>query len=399
MDAERQIFLYGNKDTKKDEEAYVPGCLANGISEEVAIRIWDKMVDFAKYAFNKSHAAAYAYLAAQTAFLKKFFPVEFMAATMTSYIGNNDKLSYYTNTCQKTMGIEILNPDINESNAGFTTVGGKIRFGLEGIKDVGGNFSRRVMAEREKGNYTSLYDFCVRMAKYGLNKKPIEALIKSGAFDFTGYNRNELLHGYPAIITAAKKEASVKNDDQVSLFDFGDDNDAIEVAMPEIPRMQDLSEEDKLRYEREVTSLYISGNPLNKYTRAMKFANCVPLREIQDSVANNANKYYNRQNVNLGVILNNVKFRITKKGTKMAQGKIQDVDAEADMMAFAKCIEEYGELIQNDNILLAKATIDIKDDGSLVFIINSLHEMPQNDAPGEEFSKFGKSLHAYKKRT
>lgn len=315
-----------------------------------------------------------------------------MAALLTSVIGNNDKLSQYCNSCQKTIGIDILTPDVNESNVGFVTVNKKIRFGLEAIKTVGGDISAQIVAEREaNGQYKSLFDFATRLIDKGLKKNNFEALIKSGAFDFTGYNRAQLLASYPDVIEAAKKEVAEKSSGQISLFDFmGSENEGYKC--PPIKVCADLPEDIKLKYEREVTSLFISGHPLSKYSRAMAEGGCVTIREIKESVENNDNKFTNKQQVNIAVIMFDVKRKLTKNGTTMVTSVVQDIDAEAPMIAFSRALETYDFLFREEEVVLAKASIDIKDDGSVTFIANALYSMPTNTDNEEAFTSFIKDV-------
>lgn len=341
---------------------------------------------------NKSHAACYAVVAFQTAYLKKYYPEEFMAALLTSVIGNNKKLPQYCNSCQKTIGIDIVTPDVNESEAGFATVNKKIRFGLEAVSAVGSVVAREIMEEREaNGPYKSLFDFALRLNGKGLNKKAVENLIKSGAFDFTGYNRAELLNAYQMIMDAAKQEAANNASGQVSLFDFMEDTPE-DFKCPPIKRMAKLPEEIKLKYERDVTSLYISGHPLNKHTKAMAVGNCVSIREIEESFENNDGRFSNKQQVNVAAIMFDTKRKLTKSGTMMIQGTIQDVDSEASMIAFSRALETYDFLFKDEEVVLIKANIDLKDDGSVTFIANALYSMPQNDAAEEAFEAFKKEV-------
>lgn len=389
MDAERQVFLYGNKDTKAEDEAYVPGCIANGIDEKAALVIWGKMEEFAKYAFNKSHAASYAVVAFQTAWLKYFYPVEYMAALLTSVTGNKDKLPFYSNACQKTLGIEILKPDINKSNVGFSSVEDKILFGLEGIKAVGASISEEIVKERDKhGEFTSVFDFAERLSSKGLSKTSMESLIKAGAFDDLGYNRAELLNSNEIILAAAKERTKIKESGQVSLFDFMPDKDALKY--PALEHSADLIEDIRLKFEREVTNLYISGNPLSKYSKAIESVGAMSLREISEKVATGVLR--NRDTAYIAVILNNVKRKITKKGTPMMMCSIQDIDFEGNMIAFSQTLESYEFLFKDDSVVMVKATIDCRDDDSVAFIANALYEMPTNTAAQESFAAFVKDV-------
>jgi DNA polymerase-3 subunit alpha len=242
------------------------------------------MISFAAYAFNKSHAACYAVIAYQTAYLKYYYPVEFMAAMLTSVI-ESDKLGFYCNSVQKEMGIPILPPDFNESEIIFTaTDEGQIRFGLSALKGVGKSVIGELMAERENGSFKSFYDFAKRMAGTKFNKKAYEAMIKAGAFDSTEFNRRTLMENYDKAVAQATQEAKSRSNGQMSLFDLMSDDDVKAFSEPQFKLLDEYGEEEKLKYEREVTNLFISGHPLNKYTKAIQIANAASIGDILESI-------------------------------------------------------------------------------------------------------------------
>ena len=258
MEKERQNFVYGN------EEEGVPGCVNRGISEEIANKIYEQMMDFAKYAFNKSHAAAYAVVAYQTAYLKCHFPVEFMAALMTSVIDNPPKVADYILSCRR-MGIAILPPDINKGDSTFSVDGGGIRYGLSAIKSIGKPVIESIVAERnQRGDFTSLRDFIERMTGKDVNKKAIENFIKAGAFDELPGNRRQKMMVYAQILDAIVQEKKNMMAGQMSLFDFVSEEEktAYEIHMPDV---EEYPKEAKLAFEKEVLGIYISGHPLEEY--------------------------------------------------------------------------------------------------------------------------------------
>ena len=258
MEKERQNFVYGN------EEEGVPGCVNRGISEEIANKIYEQMMDFAKYAFNKSHAAAYAVVAYQTAYLKCHFPVEFMAALMTSVIDNPPKVADYILSCRR-MGIAILPPDINKGDSTFSVDGGGIRYGLSAIKSIGKPVIEAIVAERnQRGDFTSLRDFIERMTGKDVNKKAIENFIKAGAFDELPGNRRQKMMVYAQILDAIVQEKKNMMAGQMSLFDFVSEEEktAYEIHMPDV---EEYPKEAKLAFEKEVLGIYISGHPLEEY--------------------------------------------------------------------------------------------------------------------------------------
>ena len=258
MEKERQNFVYGN------EEEGVPGCIHRGISEKTANKIYDDMIDFAKYAFNKSHAAAYAVVSYQTAFLKYYYPVEYMAALMTSVIHNPSKVAEYILSSRK-MQIEILPPDINFGESEFSADHGAIRYGLSAIKSLGAPMIRAIVEERnENGKYQSLRDFIERMSGRELNKRAIENLIKAGALDQVAGNRRQKLMVYAEIVDAVNQEKKNAMTGQMSLFDLisDEEKEAYEIQMPKV---EEYSKEELLSFEKEVLGVYISGHPLEEY--------------------------------------------------------------------------------------------------------------------------------------
>ena len=258
MEKERKNFVYGNP------EEGVPGCAANGIDADTANGIYDSMIDFAKYAFNKSHATAYAVVSFQTAWLKYYYPVEYMAALMTSVIDNPGKVAGYILTC-KQMKIDILPPDINKSSGKFSVEDGKIRYGLSAIKGIGRPVMKAVEAERERGgNFTDLKDFCERLTAKEVNKRTVENFIKAGAFDGTGANRRQLMMVYAQIIDEVQQEKKSSMTGQMTLFDIMSEEEKKDYYM-HLPNVPDFEKEEKLAYEKEVLGIYISGHPLEKY--------------------------------------------------------------------------------------------------------------------------------------
>lgn len=397
MDAEKQIFLYGNKESRKEDEAYVPGCIANGIPENVALVIWDKMAEFASYAFNKSHAAAYAYVSYQTAWLKRYYPLEFMASLLTSVIGNKDKLPMYCNASQKKMGISVLAPDINQSNSGFTTVDNNIRFGLESIKNVGENICKKIIDERNNnGNYRSLYDFCLRLSSQGLNKKTIESLIKSGAFDFSGYNRRELMFAYPRIVEAAAADSSAKAMGQISLFELVNEANGTVDDGPEIAKMEDYNEMEKLMNERDVCSLFISGHPLNNYSSVLQKTQFPTLFSINEDFSTQE-KHFNNKTVCIAAFVSNIEKKTTKSGNRMAILTIQDLTSENELLCFNSVLEKYEYLIEQGKTLLFRCRVD-ENEEKVTLICSDVFAMPKNSDAPANIQKFIKSFAPKKPR-
>ena len=263
MAKEREVFINGQVD--ESGNVVVPGCVRNGIDEKSANKIFDEMAEFAKYAFNKSHAAAYAVISYRTAYLKAYYKEELMAATLNSFLGNLDKIPLYIYDCRE-MGIEILNPSINESETKFIVVDNKIRFGLGSIKNVGTAVIDALVNDREKnGAFESFTSFCERVKNLGVNKKCIESLIKAGAFDEFGKNRATLLASYEGILDTINNENKNKMANQVSMFEFmNDDETQIETQKYNIIEKEEMEPKELLGYEKEMLGVYISGHPLDK---------------------------------------------------------------------------------------------------------------------------------------
>ena len=258
MARERQNFVYGN------QEEGVPGCLANGISEATANRIFDEMTDFAKYAFNKSHAAAYAVVSYQTAYLKYYYPVEFMAALMTSVIDNSGKVSEYIQVCRQ-MGIRVLPPDINEGVSGFSVSGDSIRYGLSAIKSIGKPVIEAIIRQREDGGpFSSLKDFISRMAGKEINRRVVENFIKAGAFDGLGGSRRQFMMVYAAILDQVLQEKKHSLEGQMSLFDLVSEEEKKSYEI-RLPNVEEYPKEELLAMEKEVLGIYVSGHPLEEY--------------------------------------------------------------------------------------------------------------------------------------
>ena len=318
MEAERQNFVYGNK------AEGVKGCIANGISEEVANKIYNEMIDFAKYAFNKSHAAAYAVVSYQTAYLKCHYPIEFMAALMTSVRDNTSKVIHYTMNC-KELGIPMLSPDINEGYSDFSVADGGIRFGMSAIKGIGVNVIERIVAERKSGGaYTSLQNFLERLDSGEVNKHVVENLIKSGAMDSLPGNRHQKVIAYANIMDAVSKDRRNNMAGQVSLFDLGDEGLAKAKQYP-LPNVEEFPKEELLTYEKEVMGIYVSGHPLEEYVALMK-KNCTCIStDFAAEEEQEDNSVTDGERVVIGGLLVNKIVKTTKNNTMMAIASIEDL--------------------------------------------------------------------------
>ena len=382
MAKEREVFINGQVDENGNIE--VPGCVRNGIDAESANKIFDEMAEFAKYAFNKSHAAAYAVISYRTAYLKAYYKEELMAATLNSFLGNLDKIPVYIQDC-KDMGIEILNPNINESETKFTVVGDKIRFGLGSIKNVGVAVIDAIVAEREKnGPFESFTSFCERVKNESVNKKCIESLIKAGAFDGFGKTRATLLASFETIIDIINNENKNKIENQVSMFDLmEDDNKKIEVQKYKFIEKEEMDIKELLSLEKEMLGVYISGHPLDKMRNAIeKYTNISTLNMIkinEDVEAFGESKEYkDGQNIKFVGIISKVTKKFTRKNTTMAFVTLEDFYGSAEIIIFDSIYSKVSNIIIEDNIILVDGRLSIREDEPVKIVASNVKEFSQD---------------------
>ncbi len=372
MEKERYNFVYGNP------EENVKGCIANGIPEQVAIKIYNDMMDFAKYAFNKSHAAAYAVVSYQTAYLKYYYPVEYMAALMTSVIENNTKVSEYIIT-SRAMGIDILPPDINEGESGFSVSEGKIRYGLSAIKSVGKSVIENIVQERTaNGKYKNLKDFIERTLGKDVNKRTIENFIKAGAFDSLNPNRRQLMTVYQQVLDRVLEDKKKSITGQMSLFDFVSDEVKEEFDI-QYPDIEDYEKEDKLAFEKEVLGVYVSGHPLEKYKSILeKSVKAYSKDFIVDEEGNSIVK--DNEYTTIGGMVENITIKNTRSGKTMAFITLEDLYGTVEVLVFPNILEKCRYMIKSDAKLLirGKVTISEETQGKLICDKISEFEQPQS---------------------
>ncbi|MBD5476160.1 MAG: DNA polymerase III subunit alpha [Lachnospiraceae bacterium] len=361
MEQERKNFTYGNPDEN------VPGCVANGIDAKTADHIYGTMMDFAKYAFNKSHAACYAVVAYQTAYLKYYHPVEFMAALLTSVIDNPNKVSEYIMSCRN-MGIEILPPDINEGEIGFSVSGRQIRYALTAIKSVGRPVIEVVVAERmARGPYTNLEDFITRMSDKEVNKRAIEHFIKAGAMDSLGGTRKQFMSVYVRIMESIHQDKKNNMAGQISLFDIvsEDQKEHFEIKLPDVG---EYSKEMKLAFEKEVLGIYISGHPLEEYQDMWRknitntTADFVLDEETGETVVEDG------RTVTIGGLVAEKKIKYTKNDKVMAFLQVEDLVGSVEVIVFPSQYERYGSKIAEDSKVFIKGRVSVEEekDGKLI---------------------------------
>lgn len=337
---------------KAQRESFVAGAIGNGISENIANEVFDLLVYFAGYGFNKSHSAAYAYIAYQTAYLKAHYFPEFMAATMTSFMQNMDKLTYYINSCKK-HNVKVLGPDVNYSEHSFAVQGDAIRFGLGGIKHVGENAIYKLIQERERnGLYTSIIDFCRRVDSKVVNKRLLESLIRCGAMDGFKENRNQLLHMYEAAQNVGAKQQ--KDDALGTVSLFGDVEESID--MIPVPNLSDLSEEDKLKDEKDYTGFYITGHPLQGYVKEME--GLFELGQLMEDP-----ERYDGDTITLGGLIAEKSDRMTRRNEVMSILRIEDFSGSAQVVAFPKVYGQSQQFLAVDMAVKVRGRVDADEKG------------------------------------
>lgn len=355
MEEERKNFVYGN------EEQGVKGCIANGIPEKVADKIYDEMIDFAKYAFNKSHAAAYAVVAYQTAYLKYYYPVEFMAALMTSVKDNTSKVSEYIQTC-RAMGISILPPDVNEGEGNFSVSAGAIRFGMSAIKSVGPPVVQTVVGERKKGGpYKSLKDFIGRTGGREVSRRVVENFIKSGALDCVAGNRRQKILIYPMILEQATQERKGSIQGQMSLFDLvaEEDKQEFEIRLPDV---SEFGKEEMLAFEKDVLGVYISGHPLEEYEEKWrKNITAVTTDFIYDEEEGGI-KLTDGAHVVIGGMITDKTVKFTKNNKTMAFLTVEDLFGTTEVIVFPRDYEKYKELLERDAKVFVRGRVNAEEE-------------------------------------
>ena len=376
MEKEREYFVYGNK------ELNIPGCVGNGISDKVGNQIYDKMIDFAKYAFNKSHAAAYAVVSYQTAYLKYYYPVEYMAALLTSVISNAGKVSEYIQVA-KEMGIQILPPDINKGEVNFSVSDNAIRYALTAIKSVGRPVIESIVEEREaRGPFTNLNDFIVRMADKDVNKRAVENFIKAGAFDSLGGTRKQFLSIYVQAMDRVHKDKKNSMAGQVTLFDLAGDEEkeSFEIALPDVG---EFNKELLLTFEKEVLGVYISGHPLESYLSLLKkYATKITTDFYREESAEGEKgvgpaddgsiKVRDDERVTIGGMITEKRVKYTKSNQMMAYVMLEDLVGSVEVIMFPKAFEKYSAKVAEDAKVFISGRVQIEDEKDAKLICESV---------------------------
>ena len=359
-----------HKVMEEERAFFCDGCAKNGISKQIANEIFDDMSSFASYAFNKSHAAAYAVVAYRTAFLKYYYPCEFMAALLTSVLDNSDKVANYIDDCKKN-GIEILPPNVNLTYKNFTVApNGKkaIMFGLLAIKNLGHDFIDTIISERESnGQFTSFYSFCKRVHGKGFNRRAVESLIKSGALDGLGSNRQEMLVNLSYVIDDLDSTKRRNLDGQIGFFDLLNNDSATEFKMKSFA---EFPSETLLMYEKETTGLYISSHPMERYSHLKKKFNCDRIGELTSDADEFSYKYSDSSSVKVMGIISTVTKKQTKNGDTMAFVNVEDTDGSVEVIVFPKLYSKYANIMYNGNVLMIGGRLSVKEEERAKIILD-----------------------------
>ena len=378
MEAEREHFVHGCTDPGNQ----CPGCVANGISEKVANEIYDEMSSFASYAFNKSHAACYAYVAFQTAYLKCHYPREFMAALLTSVLDSTAKVIEYSSECQR-LGIKVLPPDINVSRGGFTVDGQSIRFGLNAVKSVGRDLIEAVIKERESRPFRSLYDFCKRMRSNMLNRRALENLIKAGAFDTLEPSRHGMMESVETVLRIVENDARQNLDGQLDLFSaMAGAEEAPQNDDYQVPNLREYDSGELLKMEKEVSGLYLSGHPLDAYREKIEKISTCTIAQLQGENARD----FDNQTVTLVCTVVKNKIMTTKSNTLMAFTTIEDLTGTMELLVFPRVLTSCRAYLQENAVVVTTGRASVKEDEGTRLIVESVLPVDGYD-PSQSFGQ------------
>ncbi len=371
MEKERQIFIYG-----MPGDEVCTGAIAHGVSEKAANDIFDEMSNFAKYAFNKSHAAAYAYVSYQTAWLKCHYPCELLAATLTSVLDSSTKVSTYISECTR-LGIRVLAPSVNSSFEGFTVKNGAIRFGLLAIKNLGRGFIRTIINERESaGRYTSFYTFCKRVYSKEFNKRAVESLIKCGALDGLDLNRRQMLYMLPVIVSELDADKNRNVAGQIGFFDEGSQfSDMNEIKAPDF---EELPRKELLAFEKEITGLYISGHPMDEFREVARKIKADTISEIVETDGSFGSKYKDNCHVKIYGIISRVEKKTTKNNSVMCFVTLEDISASVECIVFSKLYADRVTQLQAGNVVVINGRLSLREEKEPTVICETIEPNPYN---------------------
>ena len=377
MEAEREHFVHGCTEPGKE----CAGCVQNGIPESVANQIYDDMISFASYAFNKSHAACYAYVAFQTAYLKCHYPHEFMAALLTSVLDNTAKVIEYTSECQR-IGIKVLPPDINVSRGGFTVDGESIRFGLNAVKSVGRNLIDAVVKDRKNRPYRGLYDFCKRLHGNELNRRALENLVKAGAFDALEPTRRGMIDSAEGVLKSVETDARQNLEGQMDLFGMMGGEDEQAATDYKIPNTPEYPASELLKMEKEVSGLYLSGHPLDAYRPQIRQISTCTIADLQGEEA----RRFDNQNVTILCTVVKNKIMTTKSNTLMAFTTVEDLTGTMELLIFPRVLAECRAALQENAVVVANGRVSVKEEEAARLIVEGVQPIESYD-PSKSFGK------------
>lgn len=382
---ERENFVHGMVDDNGN--VICEGAVRRGIDENIANEIFDEMMSFASYAFNKAHAAAYAYVSYQTAWLKCHYPCEFLASLLTSFLDNTGKVVQYINECSR-LGIKILPPHINESSGDFTVSDGNIHFSLLAVKNLGRNFINRMVDERNlNGKFVDFYDFCRRMHGKDFNRRAIESLIKCGAFDRLGANRRQMYSVIDEIIDELENSKRRNVDGQIGFADLGGSSDDDFVIGPQsfnYPEIEEFTEELLLKYEKEVSGMYLSGHPMKKYNSLAEGIGCTKICEITDEENTG---YKDNERVTVLGLVGSIKKKITKKDSTMAFINLEDTTGSVEVIVFPKTLMANPAIFFEGNVLLIHGRVSMREDEDTKIVCEAVEPCPSENAVKQVPSK------------
>ncbi len=375
IEKEREAFLHG------DPERGIAGCVANGIPEEVAQEIYNEMSDFAEYAFNKSHSLVYAIVCYQTAWFKCHHPKEYMAALLTSVLDTSAKVAGYIGECRD-MGIPLLPPDVNQSGADFTVVDEGIRFGLVALKGVGRTFINNLLAEREKGRFTGFMDFCQRLYDQDLNRRVMESLIKSGAFDSMGYRRSQLMQVYGQVLDGVAAARKRNLDGQLDLFSMAGepvDQPSLKLELPDLP---EYPIQERMNMEREITGLYLSGHPMDQYRGAARNRGAVTIGSILGDFQEEGGPrlYRDGQRVTVAGIIATYRTRATRNNSMMAYVDLEDDTGTIELLCFARALNGSRSYIRENGAILVEGKLSVRDEKEPQVMVDAIRPLSDLDA-------------------
>lgn len=381
---------------EKERETFILGCEKNGIERKTADTIFDSMADFAKYAFNKSHAACYALVAYRTAYLKCYYPAQFMAALMTSVLDQSNKIARYTAECKR-IGLRLGPPDINSSMKGFTANGRIINYGLLGIKNVGADFIDEIVEERKNGRFTDLVDFCTRMQGSHFNRRAVESLIRCGAMDCFQSNRRQMLQGLPALVSTIEDYRRNTQYGQVGFFELGGESPSgIDFELPDVP---EFPKNELLKMEKEMTGLYLSGHPMDKYSslcERLGYANTIDLIEA----GNDAGSLYKDKGfVKLCAIITHITLKQTKNNATMAFVTAEDLYGSIEIIVFPKTLEKYSRLLYEGSVISVSGNLSLEEEKDAKILAGEISLPPtERDAEHMAMSKQSEAQTGEKKK-